>query len=62
LAGVQTGRGWRISRADLEEWWQAQGGNQLFDGDVDTNGDVEADTTDATDESAESSAGGTDDE
>jgi excisionase family DNA binding protein len=58
LAGVQTGRGWRISRADLEEWWTEQGGNQLFDGDVDTNGDAEADTTDATDKSDEEGTDG----
>jgi len=33
IPGVQTGKGWRISRADLEEWWGEQGGETLFDDD-----------------------------
>lgn len=55
ISGVQTGNGWRISRADLEEWWGSQGGETLFDdgrevddtsgGTIDITGDPPEDWT-----------------
>jgi len=31
IPGVQTGKGWRISKVALAEWWRDEGGGQLFD-------------------------------
>lgn len=35
LKGVKTRKGyggtWRISRAELEDWWRQQGGGKLFE-------------------------------
>jgi len=31
IPGVQTGKGWRISKVALAEWWRDEGGGPLFD-------------------------------
>lgn len=37
LQAARLGRGYRLSRADLQAFWTAQGGGQLFDQDVEAD-------------------------
>jgi len=48
ISGVQTGNGWRVSRADLEAWWGEHGGGALFDDGSERDDDVGGGTIDIT--------------